>query len=292
MDSATHLWINFTHSMYIAMLISPILLKIPLQWNYRTKNRLLHWRNSPLHRKPHFPQWIQKCRAFVAARPIPTRSIPHLQQRLSGSVMVRLSVPAAGPRRSERPVLFATIDVTIIKRIIPQSILQIQTISHCVIEGRSKLCGVKTTRRCLSQSENTKHLRWNHESQEMLRYYCRVIDWYLISLVPKKISVGSNSFSIFFCLVLSIVREKAFSSSSLEKNRIITIVNVVMEQIWNESELEDWDGWNDYFGGLTLRVCIDFWNGCVCFGIRLSNIIQIQYTIVFTKLKWVNQTDR
>ena len=65
----------------------------------------------------------------------------------------------------------------------------------------------------------------------MLRYYCRVIDWDLISLVPKKISVGSNSFSIFFCLVLSIVLEKAFSSSSLEKNRIMTIVNVVMEQM-------------------------------------------------------------
>ena len=46
--------------MYIVMLISSSLFKIPLQWNYRTKNRLLRWRNSPLLRKPHFPQWIPK----------------------------------------------------------------------------------------------------------------------------------------------------------------------------------------------------------------------------------------
>ena len=153
--------------MYIVMLISSSLFKIPLQWNYRTRNRLFRWRNSPLLHKLFYHNESQKCFAFVAARPIPTRSIPYLLQGPSGRVMVRLSVPTAGPRRSERPVLFATIDVTIIKRVIPQSILQIQTISHCVIDGRSKLCGVKTMRRCFSQSENMQNtwdeitITWN-----------------------------------------------------------------------------------------------------------------------------------
>ena len=51
-DFTTHLWINSTHSIYLVMLISSSLFKIPLQSNYPTKNRLLHQRNSPLLRKP------------------------------------------------------------------------------------------------------------------------------------------------------------------------------------------------------------------------------------------------
>ena len=88
---------------------------------------------------------------------------------------------------------------------------------------------------------------WN-EITNHKKCFDMIVEWLIgtwFGLSQKTISVGSNSFSIFFCLVSSIVLEKAFSSSSLEKNRIMTIVNVVIRQMWIESELENWDGWND-----------------------------------------------
>ena len=190
------------------MLISSSLFKIPLQWNYPTKNRLLHWTNLPLLRKPLLSQWIPKvpcirgCKMHSntanssSARRTKWKCNGATLSHYSWSTMVRATCPVHNHWCIDHQEDIATVNS------------QIQTISHCVIEERSKLCGVKTILRCLSQSVNTKHLRWNHKSQEMLRYDCRVIDWCLIWIVPKNDFNRITLFSIFFCLVSSIVWKK------------------------------------------------------------------------------------
>ena len=130
------------------------------------------------------------------------------------------------------------------KRILPQSILQIQTISHCVIDERSKLCGVETTLRCLSQSENTKHLReiTNHK-----KCFDMIVEWLIgtwFGLTQREISIGSLSFPFSFVWYWELCWRGRFFLL-FRKNRMMTIVNVVVERLWIENELENWDGWSD-----------------------------------------------